>query len=141
MNARQTAAAKAEDWRRQDEVAERVKEASEQAAAAAALLVASNRDVALKADETRKELGGQLRVIHTLVNSQLTEALELALAAKIATLAATKALAVANQRQGAAVSPGDLDVIKLMESEITELRSKLADRKHAQDQVDKGKAA
>jgi hypothetical protein len=133
INARQRHVEKAEDWARQDVVAQRVEDAARH-------LVSSNAEIAIKADETRRELGGQLRVIHTLVNSQLTEALDLALAAKVAALIATKALAVANQRAGVSAKE-ETDSIKLMESEIAELRVKLADRKIAQTQVDEGKVA
>jgi hypothetical protein len=67
MTAKQLRASKLEDYARQDAVAA-------QAAEAARLLLAANDKVARVAEATAANVDAKLTVIHTLVNSTLTEA-------------------------------------------------------------------
>ena len=135
MNARATAAAKAEDWRRQDEVAARVKEASEQAASAAALLVESNKLVAEKAAQTREDITGQLKIIHTLVNSQMTEAKQRELDATIRELASLREVMDLKRAAGIEPTAETLEMIRATEVSIRELRVNLADRARSQNET------
>jgi hypothetical protein len=128
---RQRRAEKAQDWARQDEVADRAaaqaKAAEErqaavaaQAAEAARLLLAANAEVALVARRTAESVDGKLNQIHELVNSTLTGALEDQL------LAREQLLVLMRERPGQ--SPEARKSLADMEDMVAELRAKLADR-------------
>jgi hypothetical protein len=83
----QRRADKQEDYRRQDQVAALAKQANDdaakkaqdvadQAASAAKLLVDDNKKVATAAIAASTKVQGKLEVIHTLVNSNLTDAIQ-----------------------------------------------------------------
>jgi len=83
MGAQQRSQEKAEDYARQDLVADRAKQDSKrvaevatQAAEAAKLLLQSNADVAVAAAEAAGTINGKLEQIHDLVNSNMTAAME-----------------------------------------------------------------
>jgi hypothetical protein len=113
---------------------------ADQAAHAAALLLAAQRDIAAKAEEaavllkanttavaaTAVQTQGQLSQIHTLVNSNLTLANKLA-------MEATKAALVATRAQRGFMPPGaerdHVDVrIRALEIEIGEMEMALSER-------------
>lgn len=103
---------KREDWRRSDEVAT-------QAAEAARLLLVENRKVAATAAVTN----GKLDVIHTLVNSNMTAAMQAQLAALKAQLVLMDRLAATGDS-----SAEELDAVAMVEAQITELEAALHDR-------------
>jgi len=119
-NAKARAKEKTEDWARQDAVAA-------QAAKAAALLLAENRKVAATAVETQ----GQLRQIHTLVNSNMTAAMQ-------AQLAALKGQLVLMERLAKETPPSEDEVatFKAIEAQIAELEAALHDRLIATESIE-----
>lgn len=140
---------KLEDWRRQDEVADRaakaaaeVKIVAKQAADAADLLVAAQKETIARTDEvariaaendrhiTEKLEEGleQGRKIHILVNSDMT-------AARTAERDSLKLLVIALKRL-AGSDEIDTDEIGRVEKRIAELDQILADRHAAQEKVE-----
>ena len=124
FNAKQAAKKQAADYARQDEVAERVTEAAEkvaevaeQAREAARLLEERDHMAALLAEENAKVFVGKLDVIHTLVNSTLTGALE-------GHLLALRQLRTAMRGE----RPATADEIASADGRIVEVQSQLADR-------------
>jgi hypothetical protein len=128
---RQRRAEKAQDWARQDQVADRAaaqaKAAEErqnavaaQAAEAARLLLAANAEVAAVARQTAESVDGKLNQIHELVNSNLTSALEDQLLAR--------EQLVVMMRERPVTSPEARRALEDMEAKVAELRAKLADR-------------
>jgi len=134
---------KLEDWRRQDEVAERaakaateVKIVAKQAADAAFLLVEAQKETIARTDEVArvaaendKHISEKLEAIHILVNSDMT-------AARTAERAALKLLVIALQKNAATLSSAEQDEIVRVEKRITELDQILADRHAAQELVE-----
>jgi len=118
---------KKEDWARQDELKDQEREEREEVAAhaakAAALLLAENKKVATAAEETK----ATLKDIHTLVNSDMTEARQ-------GELSTTRLLVVALRR-----GPQDKETqsaIDAAEIRANELETILADRLVAQQKVE-----
>jgi hypothetical protein len=96
------------------------------AAEAADLLVASNAQVADLAEKNNATQVGKLDVIHTLVNSSLTAALQSELDAKTESLVFFKELLATKN------GPPAADVLQKMETKIHELQAVLNDRAAAQ---------
>jgi hypothetical protein len=91
-------AAQIADWKREDEVAARLK-------------------------ASVQETNGKLDVIHTLVNSNMTAAMEDALGSKVALLVALRRMA------GDVPTNSEQTLIDTTESEIAERRAELHDRR------------
>jgi hypothetical protein len=144
---------KAEDYARQDLVADRVAAAADQAASAARLLVKAQADTILRTDEvarlmalSNKSIGEQLttideqgKKIHILVNSDMTAARTNERDSMRLLLAALRQL----QEFGRQINPtdrrkdgGDSEAIVIAERRIKELDVILADRKAAQIAVE-----
>jgi hypothetical protein len=136
---------KAEDYARQDLVAERVALAAKQAADAAALLLKAQRETIARTDEVARlaaeaaaRVDTQLKAsleqgnkIHILVNSDMT-------AARTAERNSLKLLLIALRRISASgqISPDESKEIEDVEQRIAELDQILADRLAAQHRVD-----
>ena len=139
--------AKKEDWRRQDIVADRaakaaqaitigMKETADQAQVAAKLLVINNEAVASTAAVTQSKLD----VIHTLVNSNMTAAMQAELDATVRELAMMNEVIALNRAAGREPSKEALGAIVDTGAKIAELRAALADRLK-QTQVAESQAA
>jgi hypothetical protein len=111
---------KREDWKRQDEVARK-------AAGAAELLLAENKKVAATAVETQH----QLKEIHTLVNSNMTAAMQAQLVALKGQLALMERLA-----NVAKPTVDETAAIAAVVSQIQELEAALKDRLAATEVVE-----
>lgn len=98
------------NWARQDKVAAAVKE------------------VARVAAVNSLEVSGQLRTIHTLVNSNMTEALSKELAQTLSTATALKKVIELNREAGREPTPDDLEALAKTDERIGELTHVLADR-------------
>ncbi len=115
------------DWKREDDVAEKAREAAK-------LLLAANERVARNAEITN----GKLDVIHTLVNSQMTSAMESELTACIAQEALMMEIidikgGKSNQSNH---SPKHEEALAELGLKISELKSKLGDRKIATERAE-----
>jgi hypothetical protein len=136
------AAEKAEDYRRQDEVAGRVENAARQAAAAATKLDVAQKDTIARTNEVARlaaeaderthhqllKLAEDTQKIHTLVNSDMT-------AARTAERSALKLLVI-QLRKADRLSTEDAEEVTRVEKRIEELDQILADRLAAQQKVD-----
>jgi len=136
LQARNARRMKLDDYARQDAVAdkltarqdiaeEKAAEVAAQAAEAAQLLVESNR----KQEEISKVQGAKLDQIHTLVNSNLTAAMQDQLDARTATLVLLKEVAAGRKLGGIEPTKETLGVIASNEGKIAELSAQLSDRK------------
>lgn len=114
---RNAAAIKKEDWERQDKVAA-------QAAEAARLLLASNERVARTAEFTN----GKLDVIHTLVNSNFTAAMQAEYDATIALLTTMQEIVELKRKAGDEPSPETIAAIEATKAKIAKLRIALDER-------------
>jgi hypothetical protein len=139
LNGRQFAASKREDaeirkaekdqeYARLDAVADKAeataREAAKQAAEAASLLVKSNEAVA----ETARVTNGKLDVIHQLVNSNMTAAMQDSMGALKAQLVLMHEVIDLKRAAGAVPSPDALTAIAATEAKIVELQAVLTDR-------------
>lgn len=113
---------KHEDWKRQDDVAAR--------------LIASNLEMAAVAAETKAVLGDQLSVIHTLVNSQMTEQKQIALDASIRSLVSLEELVEERKANGRKPKPATLKLIKDSKEAIRSMEMDLADRRAVQSDLE-----
>jgi hypothetical protein len=141
---------KAEDWRRQDEVAERVAVAAKQAADAALLLVQAQKDTIARTDEVAriqaesdKRIGDQLlaideqgKKIHILVNSDMTAARTNERNQIVLTVLALRRVQALSRKLGLPVDEEEEESIVVAEKRIEELNVILADRLAAQHKVD-----
>jgi hypothetical protein len=141
---------KAEDWRRQDEVAERVAVAAKQAADAALLLVEAQKETIARTDEVArvqaesdKRIGDQLlaideqgKKIHILVNSDMTAARTNERNQTMLTVLALKRVQALSRKLGLPVDVKEEESIVTAEGRIEELNQILADRLAAQHKVD-----
>ena len=116
LSGRQRRADKQEDWARQDAVAE-------QAASAALLLLAANERVAKAAASTNDKLD----VIHTLVNSNMTAAMQAELTAVEAQHAVLLEVIALKEASGASAVESR-STMRSLEGRIGELRATLTDR-------------
>jgi len=114
---RQRRMEKREDWARQDEVARRAEEAAE-------LLVASNAKVAEATEQTQQKLD----VIHILVNSNMTAAMQAELDATRRDLVSLREVARLNEEAGRPTSPEAAAVIEETAVRISKLDADLRDR-------------
>jgi hypothetical protein len=102
------------DYARQDEVA--------------AKLLVSNERVAATAKTASEGTNSKLDMIHTLVNSQMTAALESELAATQRELAMMREVISLKSAAGHAPNIETLSEIKAIEGKVVELTSRLSDR-------------
>lgn len=135
ITGRQRRHEKLEDYARQDLVAERVTEAADktrevahQAAEAARLLVASNLVAAETAAAATALTNGKLDQIHTLVNSNMTAAMQAELDATRALLAMMREFRDFKATAGKPASRQALAAIEETERKVGELATTLDDR-------------
>ena len=133
-----SAAKEERDYKRQDEVADRVAAAAVQAESAAKLLVASNAEVAVAAVAAAAITNGKLDTIHTLVNSNMTAAMQGEHDSTVRELAALQEIAAMRTEGGTKPSPATTIAIEMAEAKINELRAQLADRAKQQDIINHG---
>jgi hypothetical protein len=130
------------DWDRQDQVAEKAEKAAadlaksqkriaDKAEEAATLLLANNERVA----QTQAETNGKLDVIHTLVNSNMTAAMQSEFDAVSRELAMMREVAALKQAAGQEPSAETTAAIGATEAKLHELDAALADRAQAQARV------
>jgi hypothetical protein len=117
MTNHQRRAEKREDWARQDAVADK-------AAEAATLLLAENKRVAATAEKTNEKLD----VIHILVNSNMTAAMQAELDATRRDLVSLREVARLNREAGRETSPEAAAVIAETAQRIDKLDAELRDR-------------
>lgn len=117
MTNRQRRAEKREDWARQDAVAA-------QAAQAARLLLAENEKVREAAESTQQKLD----VIHVLVNSNMTAAMQAELDATRRDLVSLREVARLNEEAGRPMTEDAGAVIAETEQRIAKLAADLRDR-------------
>jgi len=138
LTGRQRQADKAQDWAREDAVAAQAAKAAkllldrQEADArkreeAAALLLEANERVARTAETTNTKLD----VIHTLVNSNMTAAMQSELDSTVRELAALKEIIALKAAAGDKPSPEALAAITYTEAKIGELTATLNDRQEA----------
>ncbi len=139
-----------EDYARQDLVAARVATAAQHAADAASLLLHAQRETTIRTDEIArlaaeaasrindqlKSIHIQGREIHTLVNSDMTEARTNERDQTKLTLLALKKVQALSANLGLPVEASETEAIALAEARIEELNTILADRLAAQTRVD-----
>jgi hypothetical protein len=132
------------DWARQDVVADRVTDAAvkakavaEQAAEAARLLLerqdAADAQRAVAADllvAANERLGGKLDVIHTLVNSNMTAAMQAEYDATVRELAMMREVVALNHAAGREASAEALGAIAATDVKVADLWATLQDRLH-----------
>lgn len=123
-----------QNWKREDLVAER-------AAKAAQDLIDSNKKIAQVAEETATKTFSQLTQIHTLVNSNMTAAMEDALASKLGHLVALEQVLVMQKDADESVID-TLREIQETKEDIARRRAELQDRlrqtKIAEAQIEQG---
>ncbi len=117
MTNRQRRVEKREDYKRQDLVAA-------QAAEAAALLLAANERVAESTAVTNEKLD----VIHTLVNSHMTAAMQSEFDATVRELAVMRELAAVHEAAGRQPGEHTVSAIEVTQSKVDELRTNLVER-------------
>lgn len=111
---------------------------AEEVKGAANALVASNAEVAATAEvaaRDRVSLSKQVREVHTLVNSQLTERIRSELDETVARLATLRELVDLKRANGIEPTDDTLAVIEATESKVALLEESLADREQAQSQA------
>jgi hypothetical protein len=113
---------------RQDAAELRAHEVAKQAEQAAALLVASNERVSVEAARSSAYVSGQLQQIHTLVNSNMTAAMQAELDARQAQLITLRELLALKTDVDHMPSREVLNTVALLETKIAELEANLADR-------------
>jgi len=118
---------------KQEETVRAQQDVAAQAAEAARLLLANNERVA----RTQTETNGKLDVIHTLVNSNMTAAMQSEFDAVTRELAMMREVASLKQAAGHKPDAATLAAIEATEARLHELDANLADRKRAQDNVGK----
>lgn len=123
LNGRQRHREKLEDYKRQDAVAEK--------------LLTANAKVAGQLEENNQTTNAKLDTIHTLVNSDMTAALQAQLVALENSLYLMEKNAAWEVAQGDDPSEASHSVILATKHQIQELRSNLEDRVKAQADVDK----
>ncbi len=121
ITARQRQREKAEDYKRQDDVAAKAEEA-------AALLLAANERVAHQTATASSETQAQLRQIHTLVNSNLTQEMEARLVALDAQIVLTHEVMRLNTAAGADPTEASQAALLSLERTAEGLRRSLTER-------------
>ena len=131
LTGRQRHADKLEDYARQDAVAAAANKAAKEAADAAALLIKTNQE---NSDKQLDKLG----VIHTLVNSGMTAAIQAELDATIRELALMHEIIDLKVTSGGKPLPVAERAVVLTEARVAELTAVLKDRKLATEAAAKG---
>lgn len=124
LASRQRAAEKKADNQRADEIADRLAVANVMASVAA-------KEAVVAAKTTNEKLD----IIHILVNSTLTAAIQAAYDAKVAAGVVLRRLIGAEQAAGRVVNVDDAVLLRVLDAEIAELRVKLAGRARAASSV------
>ena len=146
LNGRQRHADKMEDYARQDQVAARLKaqqdEVAEKAEVDRRIVALETRRVAEELRETTRvqavataevtekidKIGEDLTVVHTLVNSNLTQAMEGELDQTRITLALLRKVMALHSQGGTEASPADLGAVAQAEAKVAQLENLLAVR-------------
>lgn len=123
--ARILAKSKIEDYERQDEVAERAKEAAE-------ALIQSQKDIVV----ATQDANGKLDVIHTLVNSNMTSEMKRALVATQGQLVLLERVIALNKAAGDKPTADNDATVKALEDQIAEMESALEERAKQQEIAD-----
>lgn len=130
-----------EDWARQDLVAARAEQTSkdiaDRAAQAARLLLADNERVAA----VQKETNGKLDVIHELVNSTLSAAMQDKLDALVTAAAMMREVIDLKRAAGREPAPEALAALADVEDSIRESRAAIADRNRQAEAIADRRAA
>lgn len=124
LTGRQRRKEKEQDYKRQDEVARRVEKVAKKAATAAGRVSTVATTLVASNSETNKKLD----VIHTLVNSNMTKAMQGELDANIVTLASLKELIELKKAAGKEPTKEALSAIETVEKNIHELKLSMTDR-------------
>jgi len=128
VNGNQRRAEKLEDYRREDEVAAK---AAEQGKLIVASVVANTAEIASNSITTN----GKLDVIHTLVNSNMTQAMQAELDATIAQLVLMREVIDMKKASGVVPSEDTVSAISIIEKRIAELTVQLQERSSAANTV------
>jgi hypothetical protein len=112
------------DWEREDNVAEKAREAAK-------LLLAANERVAKTAEVTNSKLD----VIHGLVNSQMTAAMESELNATVAQIVLMQEVSDLKTSKGVKPQPKAVSAMNALNTKISELRAALGDRKAEAERI------
>jgi hypothetical protein len=143
LNSRAQRKANLQEYKRQDQIADRLEKRqdaqAEKVEKAAALLVVSNREVADAAKAASDVTIARLDVIHTLVNSQMTAAIQSELDATEANVVLMREIIGLNSVAGRNPTEASMDAVKATEVRIRELRVTLAER-HRQDEIAQAQA-
>ncbi len=115
---------KKQDYDRQDAVAEKAQGVADQAAEAAKLLVAANERVAATTADTNSKLD----VIHVLVNSNMTAAMQAEHDARSESLVLMLEIAELKRSAGMDLLPEAAQAIAITKVRIAELRATLDER-------------
>ena len=124
LNTRARRSDKKLDWEREDKVAQKAEEA-------ATLLLASNKVVAKTAEITN----GKLDVIHVLVNSNMTAAMQAQLIALKGQLILMHRVTDLNRQAGTSQTKDELAAIGAVDAQILELSASLKDRLQATERA------
>jgi hypothetical protein len=124
----QRKAEKAEDYRRQDEVAAQAAQAARDLLGAQQEMQRRTDEVARLAAENADRADTKLNQIHTLVNSDMTAARQSELDQTRAMLVVLKRVTALAALRGEHADPEDLDAIARTEKRISSLEAILADR-------------
>ena len=117
------------EWRRQDALTAR-------ATAAAERLLAAQEEESARVVRAHQETSDKLDVIHTLVNSNLTAAMQSEYEAIGRELIMMGEVLEMRRAAGQEPSPGALDAIAATEAKLGELDHALAERRRVQDSLD-----
>jgi hypothetical protein len=113
------------EWARQDELANRLASRAEQVSRD---LTASNREVAAVAKHQATIVLEKIGEVHTLVNSNMTAAMQDAHDSTVRELAALREIARLTAAAGNEPDPGTTLAIEMAETKIAELETTLAER-------------
>jgi hypothetical protein len=103
---------------------------NKQARQTATLLLASNAQIARRAQLANADTAAALRKIHTLVNSNLTEAEQRELDATRVMLASMREVATLKEDKGLSVSVETRAAMNIAEARIAQLAANLAHKQH-----------
>jgi hypothetical protein len=134
---RNRAQEKTEDYARQDAVAAKAELAARKVAEAAELLLASNAQVAKAADEASKATNTKLDVIHTLVNSNMTAAMQAELDSRRIALALMLEVVELKKTAGSSPTAEALEAVGAAKGKIVELEAALNDRLKQSKEIEK----
>lgn len=120
---------------KQDEIAQAAKQASQKAEAAATRLIETNERVGRQNAEAAMGINSKLDVVHRLVNSNMTAAMQSELDAKKAQRAALRVVIGYKQSAGANVTDDEVE-INVLNVKIATLEATLTDRQIQQEIAD-----